>query len=169
MSDRLTAMDIENQEFERRMFGYDRESVDLFLRSVAEEFERLHREHGEMLEVTGQLRRDLEELKAREHTLQRTLVTAQRMSEEMKERAEKEVELIIRDARGRADLMLADARDRLTHLELDITRSRLERDTVERRLRSVLEQHLGLLDLRDKAWEPDNLRLLPSRVGSEAG
>jgi len=36
-------------------------------------------------------------------------------------------------------------------------------------VRSVLEQHLGLLDLRDKAWEPDNLRLLPSHVGSEVG
>ena len=37
MNDRLTAMDVEKQEFASRVRGYDREEVRMFLRSVAED------------------------------------------------------------------------------------------------------------------------------------
>jgi cell division initiation protein len=170
MSSRLTAMDIEKQGFGRKMRGYDPGEVDLFLKSVAEEVERLNRRHGEMLEENGRLRRELDGLRSREQALQHTLVTAQRMTDEMKERAGKEGELLLQEARLKADRMLKDAQDRLLRLESDISRSKLERETFERRLRGVLEQHLALLELRSEANEkPDNLRVLPNRVGSEVG
>jgi cell division initiation protein len=170
MSSRLTAMDIENQAFHTSFRGYDRGEVDLFLRSVAEEIERLNLEHGEMLEQVGQLREDLEELRAREQTLQKTLISAQRMTEEMKQRAGKESELLVQEARLRAERLLKDGQDRMARLEMDINRSKLERETFERRLRGVLEQHLALLDMRSDAQEGlDNLHVLPERRDSEAG
>ena len=55
MSSRLTAMDIEKQEFGRRLRGYDPEEVRLYLRSVAEEVERLNLENGRLLEEIGEL------------------------------------------------------------------------------------------------------------------
>ncbi len=169
MTERLTAMEIENQRFGRRLRGYDPGAVDLFLRSVAEEVERLNREHGEMLEETGQLRRSLAELRSREETLQKTLVTAQHLTEEMKERAVRQSELLLQEARMRADALLKEAQDRLTRMDADISRSKIERDTFERRLRGILEQHLALLDLRREANEFDNLHVLSRSVGSEAG
>lgn len=170
MSDRLTAMDIEKQAFRRKVRGYDPEEVDLFLRSVAEEVERLHLDNGEMREELGQLRREADALRSREETLQRTLVSAQRMTDEMKERAGREGELAVQEARLRADKLLADARERLARLESDITRAQGERDTFERRLRGVIEQHLALLEMREQArGEFDNLRVLPNRAGGEAG
>lgn len=170
MSSRLTAMDIENQAFRSSFRGYDRGEVDLFLRSVAEEVERLNLEHGEMLEEVGRLRKGVEELRSREETLQKTLVSAQRMTDEMKQRAGKESELLVQEARLRAERLLKDAQDRLVRLEMDVNRSKLERETFERRLRGVLEQHLALLDMRSEALDGlDNLRVLPDRRGSEAG
>lgn len=167
---RLTAMDIERQGFRRKLRGYDPVEVDLFLESVAEEVERLNRRHGEMLEETGRLRQELAELRSREATLQQTLVTAQRMTEEMKERAGRQSELLVQEARLKADRLLQDAQDRLLRLESDISRSKLERETFERRLRGVLEQHRALLEMRTEAREePDNLRVLPHRVGSDVG
>ncbi len=41
MSSRLTAMDIENQDFGRKLRGYDPQEVNLFQQSVAENVERL--------------------------------------------------------------------------------------------------------------------------------
>lgn len=169
MSSRLTAMDVENQEFRRKMRGYDPEEVDLFLTSVSDEVERLNLERSEMLEERGRLRKELEGVRTREEALQKTLVTVQKMTEEMKQRAEKEGELIVQEARLRADRILKDAQDRLSRLETDISRSELERVSFERRLRGMLEQHVALLDMRREAREElDNLRVLPTR-SSEVG
>ncbi len=170
MSSRLTARDIENQEFSRKMRGYDPHEVDLFLRSVAENVERLTLENGEMMEELGSFRAQLQELRAHEKTLQETLVTAQRMSEELKDRAGREGELVIQEARNRADRMQADVQNTLIRLEADVSRAKLDRETFERQLRSVIEQHLTLLDMRkDARVNLDNLRVLPNHIGSETG
>lgn len=170
MTSRLTAMDIERQEFKQRLRGCDAEEVRLFLKAVAEEVGRLNLDNGELREELGHLRGQLEALRAREQTLQETLVSAQRMVDAMKDRAREEADLQLREARLRAEEILRQARDQLTQTEMDISRSRLERETLERRLRGVLEQHLALLDMRREARaEKDNVRVMPSRVGSEAG
>lgn len=170
MSSRLTAMEIESQRFARKLRGYDPSDVDLFLRSVSEEVQRLSIENGQLREESGRLKQELQGVRSREESLQRTLVTAQRMTDEMRDRAGKESELLVREARLRADGMLKEAQDRLARLDSDISRSKLERDTFERRLRGVLEQHLALLDMRRDAFpEGDNLRVLPDRTRSEAG
>jgi len=167
MSSRMTAMDIENQEFSRKLRGYDPDEVELYLRSVSEEVARLNLENGQMLEDMGRLRKDVEQLRSREQALQKTLVSAQRMTDEMKERAGKECELLVQEARLRADKLLKDATDRLARLEMDVSRSNLERGTVERRLRGILEQHLALLDMRQQAHEElDNLHVMPNRAGN---
>jgi hypothetical protein len=55
-------------------------------------------------------------------------------------------------------------------LDADISRAKLDRETFERQLRSVIEQHLTLLDMRrDARAGLDNLRVMPNRVGSETG
>lgn len=170
MSSRMTAMDVEGQAFRRKLRGYDPEQVDLFLTSVSDEIGRLNLEQSELREELGRLRAERDDLRGREQALQQTLVTAQRLSEELKERARHEGELIVREARLRADSILGDARGQQAQLEADILRSKLERETAERRLRGLLEQHLALLDMRREArGDLDNLRVLPSRAGSEVG
>lgn len=170
MSSRLTARDIENQEFARRLRGYDPQEVDLFLRSIAENVERLTLEHGEMCEELGRLREQLEQGRNQEQTLQKTLVSAQRMTDELKERAGREAELVVQEARVRADRTHREAQETLMRLEAEISRAKLDRETFERQLRSVIEQHLTLLDMRREARAGlDNLRVMPNRVGSETG
>ncbi len=170
MSDRLTARDIQNQQFSKKMRGYEPAEVELFLQSVAEEVERITLENGEMLEELGKLRSRVDELRKHERTLQETLISAQRITEDMKARADHESELVVKEARIRADRMQRGAQDTLTRLEADISRSKLDREVFERQLRSVVEQHLALLDMRREArTEPDNLRVLRKSVGSETG
>jgi cell division initiation protein len=170
MPARLTAMEIEKQEFRRKMRGFDPEDVRLYLRSVAEEVERLNLENGKLLEASGQLRTHVDDLRSREKALQETLLVAQRMAEEMKERARKEGEYILREARYQAERMLKEAQDQLLQIESEISRSRLERESFESRLRSVIDQHLSLLDLRREGrGELDGLRVVPYPQDSEAG
>jgi cell division initiation protein len=170
MSTRMTAMEIENQGFTRKLRGCDPGEVELYLKSVADEVGRLNLENGKMAEEVGRMRTDLKQLKKNEQNLQQTLVSAQRMSDEMKERAEHAGRLVVQEARVRAEGMLKEAQNRLARIDMDVHRSTLERETCERRLHGVLEQHLALLELRQQArGEVSNVHVLPQRAGGEAG
>ena len=142
---RLTAMEIEKQDFRRKVRGYDPDDVQMYLRSVAEEVERLHLENGELREEVGRLKHAAQEIRGREQALQQTLVTAQNMTGEMKEKAKAEAELMVRRARLNSERMLQQAQDQLARLEAEISRCKLERDLFERRLRGTLEEHMALL------------------------
>jgi cell division initiation protein len=168
---RLTAMDIEKQDFRSKLRGYDPEEVRLFLRSISEEVERLNLENGEFREEVGRLKQAAQEIRGREQALQQTLVTAQSMTGEMKEKARAEAELVVRRARLNSERMLQQAQDQLARLEAEISRCKLERDLFERRLRGTIEEHTALLDQRQQSdHEVDNLHvLLPRRANSEAG
>jgi len=170
MSERLTAMDVEKQEFRRSMRGFDPDDVRLYLRSVAEEIERLNLDNGRMLEEIGQLRREVAEHRAHEQSLQQTLVTAQSMAQEVKQRSSAEADLIVREARLKAERTLHETQDQLARLESEISRAKLERDLFEKRLRLMVEEHLSLLDRRrEDRDELDNVRVLARRSGAEAG
>jgi cell division initiation protein len=170
MSERLTAMDVERQEFRAKMRGYDPDEVRLFLRSVAEEVGRLHLENGVLREEIGRLKEGLEDLRSRERMLQETLVTAQGMASDIRERSQKEAELLVREARIKAERLLEQAHDQLEAVEQDISRARLERDAFENRLRSCIEEHTALLDMRrNERGSKDNVLPLRRRSGSDAG
>lgn len=170
MSTRLTAMDIEKQEFTRKMRGYDPDEVQLFLRAVAEEIERLNLENQTVSEESGVLRQRLDDFKDRERTLQETLVTAQMMSADLKDRSKAEADLLVKEARFKAERLLEQAQDQLHALENEIGRLRLEKDAFEGRLRATIEEHLSLLELRkqEKA-DVDNLRFLRRRSTTDVG
>lgn len=170
MSTRLTAMDIEKQDFTRKMRGFDPDEVRLFLRAVAEEIERVNLENATLREENGALKQRLDDFKDRERTLQETLVTAQRMSADLKDRSTQEADLLVKEARVKAERLLEQAQDQLHALENEIGRLRLEKDAFENRLRAAIEEHLSLLDLRkqEKA-DVDNLRFLRRRSTTDVG
>jgi cell division initiation protein len=160
MSTRLTAMDVAKQDFTRKMRGFDADEVTLFLKAVAEEVERLNLENQTLTEEVGALRTGVDDLKERERALQETLVTAQRMSSDLKDRSKAEADLLVREARVKAERAI----------ENEIGRLRLEKDAFENRLRSAIDEHLSLLDLRkqEKA-DIDNLRFLRRRSTTDVG
>jgi cell division initiation protein len=170
MSNRMTAMEIEGQDFPRKVRGFDPEEVRLYLRSVAAEIERLNLDNGTLLEEIGRLKGQVAEHRDREQALRETLVTAQEMASGLKEKSRTESDLMIKEARLKAERMIERAQDQLTRIEAEISRAKLERDLFENRLRSTIEEHESLLDLRKRErTEPDNLRFLRRRCAAEAG
>jgi len=169
MTDRLTAMEIQKQEFRRQWRGLDAEEVQMFLQSVAAEVERLNLHNAELREEAGGLRRELEELRSRERTLQETLVTAQKMADELTERSRERAGLIVKEARMKSERALQEHQDQLARLEGEISRAKLDRDMFEKRLRATIDEHLDLLERRQEGRSGlDNVHPL-RRFGSDAG
>jgi cell division initiation protein len=145
----------------------------MYLKSVGEEVERLNLENAERDEELGQLRARIDEFSQRERILQDAIVSAQRMSDEMQQKARSEADLLLREARMNAERRLQESQDQLSRIENEISRLRLERDSFEKRLRGLVEQHLELLDLRSserREQEGANpMHVLPQASVYEAG
>ena len=171
MSERLTAIDIENQDFPKKVRGFDPQEVKMYLKTVSEDFGRLTLEKGERQETLAKLETDLDDYRAREKSLQDALLAATKMSEEITDRARREAEVMIKEARVKSERILQQAQDQLSRVEDEIGRARLERDSFERRLRSVVEQHLEMLELRqsERKETDGNPPVLRSVSNTEAG
>ncbi len=108
---RITPVDIRQQQFSTRMFrGYDVQEVDAFLEDVAGDYEQLVRENALLKDQLAALEERMRGIEERERTLQETLVTTQRVTEEMKESAKREAKLLVREAELESEKLVEAAR-----------------------------------------------------------
>lgn len=143
---RITPHDIRQQQFTIKMIkGYDPGEVQAFLDDVATDYEALLKEVTLLKEqLTSQEERS-RGLVEREKILQDTLVTTQRLTEEMKASARREAELVVREAELRGEKMLEDARAEEAEIRVEIqSLKRLRRQAVEE-VTSTLERYQRLL------------------------
>jgi len=91
-------MDINNKEFRKCLRGYDQEEVDEFLDQISENYEAVYKENSTLKEKIAVLNEKLEHYAKIEETIQNTLILAQNASDQAKQSAKKEAELILRNA-----------------------------------------------------------------------
>jgi cell division initiation protein len=122
--------------------------VKAFLSLVAEEYEALILANAKLADEAAELRERLGDLKERERILKETLYTAQKLADDMKEEARRERDLLLKEAELKAERLIDHAGKRVSQLEAEILDLKAERDAFETKIRSAIEQHSKLLDLR---------------------
>ena len=143
---RITPLDVRNHAFPKRFSGYASDEVDSFLGLVADDFEDLLRESEGLREKVIRLEVRVTELAANESILQETLTTAQRMSEDLKQVAIKEAEVMLGEAEVRAEKVLDAAHRRAAKLAGDLREMKHLRTRLSASVRAAIETHLGILD-----------------------
>ena len=161
---KISAQDIEQQRFKRKLRGYDPREVEAFLRMVAGEVQRLTLEREESRSELGRLRSELDDTRKREHTLHGAIAAAERIAEQIRGEGQREADGVVDEAKVRAERMIGNAQRELADLEREITRLQIERETFENRLRLAIDEHRRLLDLRQERISrseslSDNLKL----------
>lgn len=156
----ITPMDIQQHQFKTRPFGYEKSSVDHFLELIAEELELQLRQNQELKENLVRTRAALEEMREREMTLKDTLITTQRVTDELKANARKEAELIISEAQLRGEKIVRDAETRRLQLVGEIQETKRQKVAFETGLRNLVESHLRLLSLDVVQMRPEDKRLI---------
>jgi cell division initiation protein len=152
---RITPMDIRQQQFTVKMFrGFDVQEVDTFLEDVAEDFEALVKENALLKEQLQALEERTRGLEEREKVLQETLITTQRLTEEMKENARREAALIVREAEMQGEKSIEATRTEEAVIKNEINALKRTRRQLAEGLRSTLEMYQRLIE-RDLADTKD--------------
>lgn len=151
----LTPLEIQKQTFSRTIKGYNPDEVRAYLHLVAEEIERLVRENDRYMRETAMLREDLEDHSNRERILKDTLLSAQKVAEDLTTNARKEAELIVKDAELLADRVIGQAMHRVADLEKAIGDLKIERRAARNKLQGTLDtiQQMIVLDAEEEANE----------------
>jgi cell division initiation protein len=163
---RVAPLDLRQQKFRTVFRGLDRTEVVAFLTEAADDYEHALREIDRLRQDLQRMEGLLGEHREREANLRNTLLTAQRLADEIKDAAQNEAKMIVREAEGRADLLLQRAQGRLGEVERDINELRLRRRDVEGSLEASIQALYHALEFirdQDRADEKGGDKVLLHR------
>ena len=135
---KVTPLDLRQTRFQTVMRGYDRGEVTAFLSEAAEDYENALRENDRLRQELARAEAVLNEHRGQEKNLSNTLMTAQKLADEIRENANQEAARIVREAEGRADLLLQKSQGRLEDIQREIDGLRMKRRDVETSLEGVI-------------------------------
>jgi cell division initiation protein len=154
---RISPIDIQQKQFKSRPFGYEKAGVDQFLELLAEELERVMRKNQDLQEELARTNTILAEMREREETLKETLVITQKITEELKSTARREVDVMMAEAEIKAERLMHNAEERRMQLIEEVQEIKRQKIDFEVGLRGLLEKHIRMLDLNNVAIEQQNV------------
>ncbi|HEY7567952.1 MAG TPA: DivIVA domain-containing protein, partial [Gemmatimonadaceae bacterium] len=102
----LTPLDIRRYDFGSALRGYDKTRVDQFREQVANEVERLVRQAHELEAKARGFHEQLRAFRERDKAINDALISAQQLRGEIREQADREAQLVLREAKSEGDRML---------------------------------------------------------------
>jgi cell division initiation protein len=160
----VSPLDLRQQRFHSRFRGFDKVEVTSFLAAVADDYEQALRETDKLRQDLSRMEAVLAEHRLQEQGLRATMMTAQRVSEDLKGTAEKEAERIIREAEARAQLILDKTQARLEDVQREIDGMKLKRRDVEITLESTIQTLRNTLEyVRDQEQRERDEKILLHR------
>jgi cell division initiation protein len=144
---KLTPLDVQQKAFRKlRLGGFDEREVRAFLELCANEMEELTRRLHKQEEELRLRETQIADYKSREQLLQKTLTTAQKLSDEMKASTRKEAEIVLSDAELQAEKIIANAQSKRLQLVGEIDELKRTRTSFLQQLTGLLDTHRALLD-----------------------
>ncbi|HEX2721632.1 MAG TPA: DivIVA domain-containing protein [Gemmatimonadaceae bacterium] len=134
----LTPLDIRRFDFGRSLRGYNPEKVELFRQQVAEEMERLSRINQDLDTKARSFHEQLRAFRERDKALNEALITAQQLRAEVRDQAEREAQLLLKEAQAEGERLVETARAEVRRMEQEL-------DALDRSRRSYLAQMRALL------------------------
>jgi cell division initiation protein len=158
----ITPIDVRQSSFPTAWRGYAPAAVRTFLLETSEQFERALRDNEKLRQEIARLEGAIRQHRDLEATLQTTLVHAQKVSDDMRTSAQLESDRIVREAKGRAELLMAGAQNRLEDAQREIDGLKLRRREAECTVESIIASlHSTLEFIREQQREQ---KVLPHRM-----
>ncbi|HEX4935635.1 MAG TPA: DivIVA domain-containing protein [Gemmatimonadaceae bacterium] len=142
----LTPLDIRRYDFGSALRGYDRARVDQFREQAANEVERLVKQ-CQTLEAKAQgFHEQLRAFRERDKAINEALISAQQLRAEVREQAEREAQLILREARAEAERVTAAAANDIRKIQGELEALARQRRAYLAQLRTLVERQLAEIE-----------------------
>ena len=142
----LTPLDVRRYEFATALRGYDKASVDQFRARVADELEALTLKNQDLEAKARSFHEQLRAFRERDKALNDALISAQQLRGDIRDQAEREGLLILREARAEGERIVADARAHVRSLASEVDALDRSRRTYLAQMRILVERQLAELD-----------------------
>ena len=131
----LTPLEISHVQLGRNLYGYRRGATDQQYEAIVESFEEVWRERADLRDKLERLESDIARYRDLETLLRKTLVSAERSAQELKDQARREADVFLTEAHSEARLIKQQALAEREHLRGEASR-----------IRSLLRSALAMVD-----------------------
>jgi len=145
----LTPLDIRKQEFRKSLRGYDTLGVEDFRMRVADALERAIRDRQVLEERLSALTEQLRVFREREKAMNEALVAAQQLRQDTRAAAEREGQVIVREAGAEAKRLLDEARIAESAVQTKMAETERQFQQYMGGFRALLERQLAELRALD--------------------
>lgn len=139
----LTPVEIRHIQLKRGLFGYRKSAVHRMMDDIADSFESVWRERSQLVERVDELETEVTRHVELEGLLRSTLVSAERASQDLKEAARRESDVIVTEANAEARKVLRDAITEKERVMGDV-----------RRVQALLRSALAVVDEESTVGTP---------------
>src|SRR5882724_3937987 len=145
----LTPLDIRKQEFRKTLRGYDPLNVEDFQMRVADALERAIRERSVLEERLAALTDQLRVFREREKAMNEALVAAQQLREATHTAAEREAQVIVREAEAEAKRLVDEAKNAEGVVQVRMAEAERQFQAYMGGFRALLERQMAELRALD--------------------
>jgi cell division initiation protein len=153
----VTPLDVRQAKFATTMRGFDKAEVAAFLLEAADGYEQALRDNERLRQEIARLDSSLGHYRELEGTLKSTLLSAQKLADDVRESATQEAirvrehaaleaARIVREAEGRVGLLLDQSQARVEDVQREIDGLKLKRREAESGLESIISALHNTLD-----------------------
>jgi len=142
----VSPLDLRQQRFRTALRGFDKIEVTAFLAAMADDYEEALREADRLRQELIRAEAAVAQHLRHEKSLNNTLMTAQKLADDIREHAEQDAKRIMCDAEARSDLLLEKTSARLEDIQREIDGLKLKRKDVETSIESTIQTLRNTLD-----------------------
>jgi cell division initiation protein len=147
---KITPLDIQHKVFDTQWRGYNKLQVDQFLEEIAESVEVLTKDNLVLKEKLSGKDEEVGQLKRAESTLTSTLISTQSFVDQLKHGAQRDADLVVKEAELKAEEILAQSRAELADMRRMISALKQQRALVLDRLRLTLSSFHRLVEIEEQ-------------------
>jgi cell division initiation protein len=165
----VTPIDMRQARFATAMRGFDKAEVSAFLEEAAADYENALRENDRLRQQIAGLDAAMTQYRELEGSLKTTLMSAQKVADDMRAGAQQEAARLVREAEGQVELMMQRAQARVEDVMREIDGLKLKRREVETNVEACVSALQNTLDyIREQEQRERENRVVPHRPRIEA-
>lgn len=144
----LTPVDIQQKKF-KSGFGYDKKDVNAFFAEVLDSYSQIYRSNAEFKERVITLTDTVQHYKTTEEDLQKSLMLAEKSTEETRQNAEKNAKAMELEAKNRAAEIVKDAQASLTDMQAQLDQLKAEYASYRQKFIDMSREAFQFLKVHD--------------------